>query len=101
MDRIALSPSGTAIRLTEDRWFHITESHDEMAGHASTVLAAIEAPDFIADGWEGELIAVKRLKGRHIVVVFREVGADDGFVITAFFTRDVHRWGKRNRVWPP
>jgi len=97
----ATSVSGVPIRLTEERWFHITEHHDEMAGHAHTVLTAIEAPDFVVDGWERELVAVKRVRRKHLVVVYREVSPTDGFVITAFFTRDARRWAGRNRRWPP
>jgi hypothetical protein len=28
----AISRNGVTIRLTEERWFHIVETHDEMAG---------------------------------------------------------------------
>jgi len=101
VDRVAFSVSGIPIRLTEERWFHITEHHDEMAGHANTVLAAIEAPDFVVDGWGGELLAVKRLRRRHIVVAYREHSPTDGFAITAFFTRNVNGLAERNRIWPP
>ena len=101
MDRVAISVNGVPIRLTEERWFHITEHHVEMAGHATTVLTAIEAPDFVAEGWEGELLAVKRVQRRHLIVAYREVSPTDGFVITAFFTRNVRGWVERNRLWPP
>jgi len=99
--RTAISVGGVTIRLTEERWFHIAEHHDEVAGYAATVLNAIEDPDFVAEGWEGEFLAVKRVKRKHLVVVYREVSRTDGFVITAFFTRSVLTLNQRNRVWPP
>ena len=68
---------------------------------ARFVSATIEDPDFVAEGWEGEFLAVKRVKRKHLVVVYREVSRTDGFVITAFFTRNVHGWTQRDRVWPP
>lgn len=80
--------------------FHITEHHDDLAGYAPAVLEAIEEPDFIAEGWEGELVAVRRVDRRHLAVVYREVTRADGFVITAFFIRKVHKWVQRKRRWP-
>ena len=37
VDRI-LSINGVPIRLTEERWFHIVENHDDLAGHFDDVL---------------------------------------------------------------
>jgi hypothetical protein len=36
----------------------------------------------------------------HCVVVYKEIGVDDGFVITAFLTRRVRQLERRRRVWP-
>jgi hypothetical protein len=35
---IAISKNGVPIRLTEERWFHITEEHSEMAGYYFEIL---------------------------------------------------------------
>lgn len=35
---IAVSANGVAIRLTDERWRHIVESRDELAGHHEDVL---------------------------------------------------------------
>ena len=40
--KIAISRNNVPIRLTEERWFHIVEHHDEMAGYSNDVLLAIE-----------------------------------------------------------
>jgi len=43
----AISKNGVPIRLTEERWFHIVENHDDLAGHYEEVLEAVEDPDYI------------------------------------------------------
>jgi hypothetical protein len=96
MDRV-VSRNGVPIRLTEERWFHIVENHDDLAGHYEDVLETVEYPDVILSGDEGALVAAKRLASRrHLAVVYKEVTADDGFVVTAYFTR---RLARRTLVW--
>lgn len=41
----ALSYKGNRIRLTEERWVHITSSHPEMVFLVDEVLNTIEHPD--------------------------------------------------------
>jgi len=55
----AVSKNGVPIRLTEERWFHIVENHDELAGLSDEVLLTVEDPDYIVRGWIDELLAVK------------------------------------------
>ena len=99
IDRI-LSKGGIAIRLTDERWTHITEEHCELAGLRSEVVETLSHPDRILLGGDGELIAVRQFEpGKHLVVVYREQ-ADDGFIITAFLTRRVRSLEKRRQVWP-
>ena len=96
MDR-AISKNGVPIRLTEERWFHIVENHDDMAGYYDTVLDAVEDPDLILPGYRGVLIAVKELaRRRYLAVVYRELSKNDGFVITAYITSKVR---KRPVTW--
>ncbi|MCW7079085.1 MAG: hypothetical protein OCU22_08185 [Canidatus Methanoxibalbensis ujae] len=69
----------------KERRVHITE-HSEMAGYYFEVLETVEEPDY--EGKMGECIAVREMeKGKYIVVVYRELSKEDGFVITAFLTR--------------
>lgn len=94
------SRNGVAIRLTDERWVHITEEHCELAGLRSEVLETVLQPERILLGGDGELIALRRLEqGKHLVVVYREQ-SDDGFVITAFITRRERSLSKRRQVWP-
>ena len=99
IDRM-VSKNGVSIRLTDERWTHITEEHCELAGLRAEVLETVVRPERILLGGDGELIAVRELEqGKHIVVVYRE-GVDDGFIITAFVTRRARSLSKRRQVWP-
>ncbi len=96
MDRVR-SQGGVSIRLTEERWFHIVENHDDLAGHYDDVLDAVENPDLIFQGDGGALVAAKRVAPtRHLAVVYKEVVGHDGFIVTAYFTR---RLARRAVVW--
>lgn len=81
---IANSVNGVPIRLTEERWFHIVESHNDLAGHYDDVLNTIEHPDFVLKGYKGALIAMKGIaKRRYLAVVYKELKRNDGFVLSA------------------
>jgi len=88
------------IRLPNERWMHITESHTEMAGLYSDVLEAVEDPDAIYKGESGELLAVRELQtDKYMVVVYKEVSREDGFIITAFLTRRLKQLERRSKIW--
>ena len=95
---IAVSKNGVPIRLTEERWFHIVENHDELAGLSDVVLATVEDPDFIVKGWSDELLAVRKIDDKYLVVVYREL-ENDGFIITAFITKKVDKVLRRGIIW--
>ncbi len=98
-DRI-ISKSGVAIRLTDERWAHITDGHGELIGLREDVLEAVSSPDRVLLGGDGELMAVRKMEnGKHLAVVYREQG-DDGFIITALLTRRIRSLDKRRQVWP-
>ena len=95
----AKSPTGVEIRLTGERWAHITEEHSELAGRRYEVLETIANPLEIYLADSGESYAIREVDtGKFLVVVHREVGAD-GFVITAFFTRRLKTIQKRKLIW--
>ena len=97
---VVKSKNGVPIRLTEERWLHITEEHSEMAGYYFEVLETIEEPDEIFEGRAGEYISVREIEaGKYIVVIYREVSKEDGFVITAFITRRKKQLERRRRLW--
>jgi len=100
--RAARSRNAVPIRLTEERWLHVTEEHAEMAGYYYEVLETIQEPQAVLEGKAGELLAVRESEpGKHMVVVYREMSEADGFVITAFFTRGVASIRRRPKRWPP
>ena len=101
MTETARSKNGVPIRLTDERWIHLTEGHSEMAGYYSEVLEAVEDPDAIYEGSSGELLAIKKMQsGKYIVVAYKEVSKMDGFVITAFLTSKLRQFERRKKVWP-
>nr|MDO8079379.1 hypothetical protein [Candidatus Freyarchaeota archaeon] len=70
---IIRSKNNVPIRLSEERWFHITEEHSELAGYYYEVLESVEEPDAIYEGRMGEYLAVKELeKGKYVVVIYKE-----------------------------
>ena len=96
-----VSVNRVPIRLTEERWFHITEGHPEMAGYYFEVLEAIGGPDGVYKGDQEELFALREIeKGKYIVVVYKEVSEEDGFVITSFMTRKERTITRREEIWP-
>jgi hypothetical protein len=95
-----LSKNGVPIRLTDERWVHITEEHCELAGLKLEILEVVENPSRILAGFEGELIAVQEIStGEHLIAVYREL-KDDGFIITAFVTSKTKWLNRRKQVWP-
>jgi len=97
----ALSKNNVLIRLTDERWLHLTESHSEMAGYYSDVLETIEDPNSIYEGTAGELLAAREVAiDKYLVVVYKEADKSDGFVITAFLTSKVKQLERRRKIWP-
>lgn len=97
--QVVSSVKGAPIRLTDERWFHIVENHDELAGLAFEVLGAVAEPDFVAQGWKDELLAAKRINKKYLIAVYKEAYKKDGFIITAFLTTKIHQIKKRKILW--
>ena len=100
MTETVTSKNGAIIRLTDERWSHITEEHAELAGLKWDVLETVFEPERILAGGAGELLALKKqTDGKILVAVYRE-DVDDGFVITAFLTRREASLNRRKQLWP-
>lgn len=98
----AVSKNSVPIRLTSERWQHITTGHPETADYYYEILEAIENPDTIYAGNDDAKIAIKKLEERldkFVIVVYKEIRADDGFVITAYLTKKVQEFQKKNVLW--
>lgn len=96
-----LSKNGIPVRLTDERWSHITEEHCELAGMRLDVLDVVTEPSRILAGTRGEFLAVREIaEGKHLVVVYRELDEHDGFIITAFLTSKSKSLDRRKQIWP-
>jgi hypothetical protein len=82
---IVKSKNGVPIRLTEERWLHIVENHDDLAGYYDDILNCVEDPDYIIKGYRGALIALKKVDERKfLAVVYKELSNFDGFILLLF-----------------
>jgi len=87
------SVNGVTMRLPDERWIHITEEHAEMAGYLYDVLETVQEPVEVFEGNEGET-------GKYIIVVYRELDQEDGFIITSFLTKRWKKIERRKKLWP-
>jgi hypothetical protein len=96
----AKSVNGVSIRLPAERWIHITEEHAEMAGYLYDVLETIQEPLAVFEGNSSELIAAREIEnGKYLIVVYKELSKEDGFVITAFLTKRWKQVERRKKIW--
>jgi hypothetical protein len=100
MAEFVYSKNGVPIRLTDERWTHITEEHSELTGLRLEIMETVANPAEIFAGNQGELLAVREVEpGKYLVIVYRE-SQHDGFIITAFLTRRGHTLRRRQQLWP-
>jgi hypothetical protein len=103
----AVSKNGVSIRITDERWMHVVEARDYMAGNLDLVVETVEDPDYIVAGRKDEFIALRHyettvLSEKYMIAVYREF-VDDGFLITAFMTSSPDTILRKGVVWqkPP
>jgi hypothetical protein len=104
---IVYSKNHVPIRLTLERWAHIVDGHPEMAAERERVLETVERPEIIQAGDFGVLLAARvhpqslptPLPQKHLVVAYREVHTQDGFILTAYYTRRLSQ--TRTILWKP
>jgi len=99
---ITSSKNSVPIRLSQERWGHVTRRHPEMGSEKDKVLETISDPDAVLSGDFGELLAVRLypttpLTRKHLVVAYREISERDGFVVTAYFTNAPSK--RRTTIW--
>ncbi len=96
------SKNNVTIRLTFERWQHIITSHLEVDPEDHKfVMETVKDPDIIFKGDQGELLAVKKRSGKKvwIVVPYKELNKEDGFVLTAYLTTDSLWLFKKEILW--
>ncbi|MDP2335645.1 MAG: hypothetical protein Q8N05_04175 [Bacteroidota bacterium] len=99
---IGISKNNVPIRLTPERWQHITTGLPEVADFYYEILETIENPKIIYEGNEGGLIAVSfrfENTGKFIVVIYKEISLEDGFVITSFLSSKEQKFEKKIVIW--
>lgn len=96
----AYSINGVLIRLTEERWKHILKGHQDLIREQATILRTIAEPHVIYEGEDGELLAVREIReGKYLVVVSKETFHEDGFIITAHYSRRLRQLERRRKLW--
>lgn len=96
------SINGVQIRLTRERWEPAVNTHQEInIKDYKKFLKVISNPEIIFKGNKEELLAVQKVPGKKlwIVVPYREITKQDGFVLTAYFTSDLTWLFKKEIVW--
>jgi len=82
---------GRTIRLTEERWQHISE-HPEMTGMRDAVETTLRSPEVVVQSLIGERTQLyyryyhRTMVGGKYVCVVVVTGRDDAFVVTAYLT---------------
>ena len=101
MTNFTYSVNNIPIRLTDERWTHIVENHDDMAGYYFDVLETVTNPTWVLQGDEDELWAVKLIsKRKAFLVIYKESEEqNDGFIITAFITTKIKNLLRRRILW--
>lgn len=71
--RTALSVNRIPIRLTDEKWEHITCWHPELQESEEDVLDAVQKPDRVRRGHGGALVAERGLgKQNYLLVIYKE-----------------------------
>lgn len=101
---VAYSKNAAPIRITQERWEHITRRHPEMQNQKEKVIETISDPNIILAGDFGELLAVRfypktPMTEKHLVVAYKELSGQDGFILTAYFTNTPLK--RRTVLWKP
>jgi len=92
---------GRAIRLTAEREAHILR-HNEMQGQIDKLEEVLKTPDVIVKSNRDPAVLLYQRRylstpvSEKYLLVAVKIGADDGFVITAFFTDAIK---KGERLW--
>ena len=98
--RASRTVTGVRVKLYRRILRRIIGKHSELEGCEGMILETLEDPDFVVEGHERELLAVRHydvtpIGSKDMVVVYRE---DKGIVITAFLTSKAHRITEKRRI---
>ena len=94
--------AGCKIRLTEERWAHISE-HPEMAGMRPALEETLQAPTVVVESLSDRAARLyhrlysRTMVGEKYLCVVVKFSTGDAFVVTAYLTDS---WKKGEVVWP-
>ena len=99
---VLIDYEGRAIRLTEERWKHISE-HPEMAGMREALEETLRAPEVVQESMSNPAARLyyrfyhrTMVGGKYLCVVVK-LADEDAFVVTAYLT---DRLKKGRVLWP-
>lgn len=98
-----ISKNNIAIRISDERLRHISNNHPETFGENKKITETVEDPDIILEGDFGELLAVRKYdktpisENKYLIVVYKEISSNDGFILTAYFSRKISK--RRKILW--
>ena len=78
--------------------------HPEMENQKDRVLETLISPDVIQEGDFDTLLCARfyaqtPLSEKLLVVIYKEIGEADGFILTAYFTKELSK--RRRILWRP
>ncbi len=76
--------------------------HPEVADYYYELLETIEDPDIIYEGNNTARIAIRKfaeILPKFIVVVYKELNQEDGFIITAYLSGKDQIFNKKKVLW--
>lgn len=95
------------IRLSEERWNHILKGHGELGGFQVELLLTVSRPEAVyrpPSGRRPQFAAVRRFDrlrasglAENLVVHYREVSVDDGFILTSYVVSNSRLMGRFRR----
>lgn len=102
--QVVSSINGVPVRLTSERWQHITTSHLDMKNNQKLLAETIHEPYMILKGVLDELRAVRffpktHLGSKYLVVAYKEINKEDGFIITAYKASKIDKIMRRGIIW--
>jgi hypothetical protein len=98
----AISKNNVPIRLSAERWKHISTGHPEIAAYYFEILETVENPVVIYGGQFEGLIAIGAEiipDRKFIVVIYKELSDSDGFIITAYISNRKQKFEKKEIIW--
>lgn len=99
MIKYTISVNKHNIRLTDERWQHISNNHPEMNDYKMSILQTISEPDAIYYCKYNELIAMKSADNKYIIVIYKEIIPNNGFIITSFLTNKLNYFKNKKISW--